>query len=75
VLLNPRSDLYAVRGSAVKERVNAITLAPLEDFRRDSDLFGASVQAPGTQRLIARAMELGLQTHAAELDLVEMLVK
>ena len=25
--------------AAVKERVNAISLAPLEDFRRDSDLF------------------------------------
>ena len=25
---------------AVKDRVNAITLAPVEDFRRDSDLFG-----------------------------------
>ena len=24
----------------VKERVNAIALAPVEDFRRDSDLFG-----------------------------------
>jgi enoyl-CoA hydratase/carnithine racemase len=27
----------------VKDRVNAISLAPLEDFRRDSDLFGNGV--------------------------------
>ena len=31
---------------AVKDRVNAITLAPAEDFRRDSDLFGEAVRAP-----------------------------
>ena len=61
--------------ATVKERVNAITLAPLEEFRHDSDLFGASVQSPGTQRLIARAMELGLQTRDAELNLAEMLTK
>ena len=67
---------FPVAGQAtVKERVNAITLAPLEDFRHDSDLFGASVQDPNTQRLTARAMELGLQTRAAELDLAQMLTK
>jgi enoyl-CoA hydratase/carnithine racemase len=31
---------------AVKERINAITLAPVADFRRDSDLFGEGVRAP-----------------------------
>src|SRR6188472_1988527 len=36
--------------AAVKERVNAISLAPLADFRHDSDLFAASVHAPETQR-------------------------
>jgi enoyl-CoA hydratase/carnithine racemase len=61
--------------ATVKERVNAITLAPLEEFRHDSDLFGASVRSPGTQRLIARAMELGLQTRDAELNLAEILTK
>ena len=30
--------------AAIKDRVNAITLAPTDDFRRDSDLFGAEVQ-------------------------------
>ena len=28
----------------VKDRVNAIALAPVEDFRRDSDLFGEQVR-------------------------------
>ena len=31
----------------VKRRVNAIALAPVEDFRRDSDMFGAEVSDPG----------------------------
>jgi enoyl-CoA hydratase/carnithine racemase len=58
---------------AVKDRVNAISLASPEDFRRDSDLFGASVRAAETQRLIERAMKLGLQTRGAEMDLARML--
>jgi enoyl-CoA hydratase/carnithine racemase len=33
----------------VKERINAITLASVEDFRRDSDLFGEGVRAPEAQ--------------------------
>ena len=33
----------------VKERVNAIALAPAEDFRRDSDLFGEGVRNPEAQ--------------------------
>src|SRR5262249_8226921 len=53
----------------VKQRVDEITLAPLEDFRRDSDLFGASVGSRETQRVIRVAKERGLQTRDAELDL------
>jgi len=34
---------------AVKERVNAIALASVEDFRRDSDLFGEGVGKPEAQ--------------------------
>src|SRR5262249_47002021 len=30
----------------LKERVNAIALAPVEEFRRDSDLFGQGVRGP-----------------------------
>jgi enoyl-CoA hydratase/carnithine racemase len=57
----------------VKERVNAISLAPPEEFRRDSDLFGAGVRTPETQHLIQRAMASGLQTRDGELSLGEML--
>jgi enoyl-CoA hydratase/carnithine racemase len=58
---------------AVKDRVNAISLAPLEEFRRDSDLFGERVRSPETQHLIERAMERGFQTREAELELGAML--
>jgi enoyl-CoA hydratase/carnithine racemase len=43
----------------VKERVNAIALAPVEEFRRDSDLFGKEVRDPDAQRLIAARAEAG----------------
>jgi enoyl-CoA hydratase/carnithine racemase len=59
--------------TAVKERVNAIALAPAEDFRRDSDLFGETARTPEVQRLIQAAMKLGLQTRAAELTLDQVL--
>jgi enoyl-CoA hydratase/carnithine racemase len=58
---------------AVKDRVNAITLAPAEDFRRDSDLFGEAVRAPEVQRRIRAAMKRGLQTRDAELALTRIL--
>ncbi len=43
----------------VKDRVNAIALAPAEDFRRDSELFGEEVRSPEVQRRIAAAMKQG----------------
>src|SRR3954469_9486810 len=46
--------------AAVKDRVNAIALAPAADFRRDSDLFGEGVRAPEAQKRIAAAMKSGL---------------
>jgi enoyl-CoA hydratase/carnithine racemase len=58
---------------AAKDRVNAIALAPLEDFRHDSDEFGRSAATPQVQRLIATAMQLGMQTRQAELDLPALL--
>jgi enoyl-CoA hydratase/carnithine racemase len=36
----------------VKERVNALALAPPDDFRRDSDLFGQGVRDPEAQKRI-----------------------
>jgi hypothetical protein len=56
----------------VKDRVNAIALAPFEDFRRDSDLFGEEWVAPKPRRQIAAALEHGLQTRNAEMDLARV---
>lgn len=55
--------------TAVKQRVNEIALAPVEAFRRDSDLFGESASQPATQALIQSAMAGGFQTREFELDL------
>jgi enoyl-CoA hydratase/carnithine racemase len=53
--------------ATVKERVNAIALAPADDFRRDSDLFAEAVRTPEAQDRLRVAMGRGLQTRAAEL--------
>ena len=58
---------------AAKDRVNAIALAPVEDFRRDSDLFGEGAATPDGQRRIGAAMKRGFQTRDAEMDLGRML--
>jgi enoyl-CoA hydratase/carnithine racemase len=58
--------------AAVKDRVNTIALAPVEDFRRDSDLFGEGVRTPEVQTQIGAAMERGLQTRDAEMALGRM---
>ena len=61
--------------ASVKSRVNAVALAPIEDFRRDSDLFGEGVQAPEAQAAITAAMKRGLQTREAELALGRVLAE
>jgi enoyl-CoA hydratase/carnithine racemase len=58
---------------AVKDRVNAIALAPAEEFRHDSDIFGNGVRAPEAQTLIRNTFEHGLQTRDAEMALARML--
>jgi enoyl-CoA hydratase/carnithine racemase len=57
----------------VKDRVNSIALAPIEDFRRDSNLFGEGVRQPEAQRRTQVAVKRGFQTPEAELTLGRML--
>jgi enoyl-CoA hydratase/carnithine racemase len=59
--------------AAVKDRVNAITLAPADQFRRDSDHFGQSVRRPATQHLLQAALNHGFQDRQAELTLGRLL--
>jgi hypothetical protein len=48
-------------------------LAPAEDFRRDSDLFGDGVRSPAAQARIQAARQRGFQTRAAARALGRML--
>jgi enoyl-CoA hydratase/carnithine racemase len=57
---------------AVKERVNAITLAPVADFRRDSDLFGEGARNPEAQKRFGAALNRGMQTRDAEMDFARL---
>ncbi len=57
----------------IKDRINAITLAPADDFRRDSDLFGEGVRKTEAQQRTQAAMQRGFQTRDAELELARML--
>jgi enoyl-CoA hydratase/carnithine racemase len=57
-----------------KERINAITLAPEAEFRRDSDLFGQGARQPESQRRTALMLSRGLQTRGeTELNLGHVL--
>jgi enoyl-CoA hydratase/carnithine racemase len=58
--------------AAVKDRVNAIALAPVEDFRRDSDLFGEGARTHEGQLRFQAAFKLGFQTRDAEMDLARL---
>jgi enoyl-CoA hydratase/carnithine racemase len=59
--------------AVVKDRINAISLAPAEDFHRDSDLFLEGQRNPEAQSRIKAAMKRGLQTREAEMALARML--
>ena len=59
--------------AAVKDRVNAITLASIEEFRRASDAFGDAVREPQVQALTQAAIRRGFQTRDGELDLPRLL--
>jgi enoyl-CoA hydratase/carnithine racemase len=58
---------------SVKDRVNAIALAPVEDFRRDSDLFGEGSRNAEAQSQFQAAFQRGFQTREAEMDLARLL--
>ena len=58
----------------IKERINAISLAPADDFRKDSELFGKATQFPETKDRYKRILELGLQQYGdTELNLGRVL--
>jgi enoyl-CoA hydratase/carnithine racemase len=59
--------------AAVKKRVNAIALAPTEDFRRDSDLFIEDARNSEVQSRFQAALQRGMQTRDAEMDLARLL--
>ena len=63
----------SVGRAALKNRVNAIALAPADDFRRDSDLFLECASDPESQRRTGVAMSRGFQTHDGEMALAKML--
>jgi len=58
---------------AVKERVNAISLAPVTEFRRDSDLFAELMRNPAARDRTEAAIRAGFQTRDAELTLGQLL--
>jgi len=59
--------------AALKQRVNAIALAPADDFRSDSDLFGVLAIGSVAQQRQQAAMSRGFQTRGGEMDLAGMM--
>jgi enoyl-CoA hydratase/carnithine racemase len=63
----------AVGQVMVKDRINEIALASVEDFRRDSDLFASGAANPESQARTQAAFAMGFQTRDGEMALGEML--
>jgi enoyl-CoA hydratase/carnithine racemase/glyoxylase-like metal-dependent hydrolase (beta-lactamase superfamily II) len=59
--------------AVIKDRINAIALAPAEEFRRDADLFREAARNPEAQSRIQAAMKRGFQTRGAEMNLGQLL--
>jgi enoyl-CoA hydratase/carnithine racemase len=55
--------------TVIKDRVDSIALAPVAEYRRDSNLFLEASRHPEARVLTRVAMERGFQTRAAEMDL------
>jgi len=68
-----RRTLMSAGRVVVKDRVNAISLAPTEDFRRDSDLFGEGVGNAEAQKQLEAAFRRGFQSREAEMSLGRLL--
>ena len=62
----------AAGAAVVKERVNAVALPPIDDIRRDSDLFLAGTRTNEFQQLTETALRKGFQTRAAEMKLATL---
>jgi len=62
----------AASRAVLKDRVNAISLAHADDFRRDSDLFLECARDPESQRRMQLAISRGFQTHDGEMALAKM---
>jgi hypothetical protein len=67
------AGLPAAGNVALKDRINAIAIAPAEDFRRDSDLFSEGMRNPEAQSRTQAAMKRGFQTREAEVSLGQLL--
>jgi enoyl-CoA hydratase/carnithine racemase len=59
--------------AVVKHRINAIALPPVEEIRRDSDLFAEGMRDPKAQSITTAAMKRGFQTRDGEMNLARLL--
>jgi enoyl-CoA hydratase/carnithine racemase len=55
--------------ASIKARVNDVTLAPADDYRRDSAIFVENLREPEAQRRLQAAFARGFQTREGEMNL------